>query len=53
MTGLWPEGCGRLSAAIIIRLTADPFRLAALATHPLVRGGQGHFALNFPPDKSF
>ena len=28
----------------------NPFRLAALATHPLNRGGQGIYALNFPPD---
>ena len=34
----------------ICRLSANPFRLAALATHPLDRGGQGLYALTFPPD---
>ena len=34
-------------------LAANPFRLAALATHPLDRGGQGRYALNLPPGKSF
>ena len=35
----------------ICRLSANPFRLAALATHPLNRGGQGLYALKFPPDR--
>ena len=34
----------------ICRLSANPFRLAALATHPLDRGGQGRYVLTFPPD---
>ena len=35
----------------ICRLWANPFRLAALATHPLNRGGQGLYTLKFPPDR--
>ena len=27
--------------------TADPFRLAVLATHPLYRGGQGRYGIHF------
>ena len=29
------------------RFAADPFRLAALATHPLNRGGQGRYGICF------
>ena len=41
------EGYGGGFAANLICLTANPFRLAALATHPLNRGGQGRYVLYF------
>ncbi len=45
------EGCGITAFGgneYKCRLTANPFRLAALATHPLDRGGQGRYGITFP-----
>ena len=51
-SGLWPLRVVVAAPPQVYmgRFAADPFRLAALATHPLDRGGQGIYALNFPPD---